>query len=281
MDQLTIVMIVAAAVSAATWIASLITGDHSWVDRIWSIAPVVYGWIFAAGSGWDARVVLMASLITLWGARLTFNFARKGGYTGTEDYRWPVLRARMTRWQFELFNLVFIVGFQNTLLVLITTPLAVAAAEPGAAIGVWDVVLAVVFLVFLAGETLADQQQWDFHQRKAAERAAGREVRPGFLSTGLWRFSRHPNFFFEQAQWWVVYFFGVAAIGASGSLPFLGGVINISLIGPVLLTALFLGSSRFTEALSAGKYPEYASYQRTTSMLLPLPPRTPQTQPTT
>ena len=55
----------------------------------------------------------MAVLVTAWGARLTFNFARKGGYTGMEDYRWAVLRGRMKPWQFQLFNLFFIVLYQN------------------------------------------------------------------------------------------------------------------------------------------------------------------------
>ena len=85
----------------------------------------------------------MAVLVTLWGARLTFNFARKGGYTGVEDYRWAVLRARMTPWQFQLFNLFFIVLYQNALLVLITLPGANRARAPRRPFGPLDVVLAV------------------------------------------------------------------------------------------------------------------------------------------
>ena len=95
MHPLLVVVAVAGAVAAFCWIASLISKDHSWVDRLWSIVPVVYVWIFAAAAGFaDARLDLMAALVTLWGARLTFNFARKGGYTGVEDYRWPILRER-------------------------------------------------------------------------------------------------------------------------------------------------------------------------------------------
>jgi steroid 5-alpha reductase family enzyme len=123
MTPLVAVLIIAAVVCAFTWITSLITKEHSWVDRLWSIVPVVYVWVFAAFAGLaDARLNVMAILVTLWGARLTFNFARKGGYSGTEDYRWPILRARMTRWQFEIFNLLFIVLYQNAILVLITLP---------------------------------------------------------------------------------------------------------------------------------------------------------------
>ncbi|RQP12752.1 MAG: DUF1295 domain-containing protein [Microbacteriaceae bacterium] len=110
MDPLPIVVLVAAAVCAFCWIASLVTKDTSWVDRLWSIVPVVYVWVFAAGSGLsDPRLVVMAVLVTLWGARLTFNFARKGGYSGMEDYRWAILRERMTPAQFQgpSFLLVF------------------------------------------------------------------------------------------------------------------------------------------------------------------------------
>jgi steroid 5-alpha reductase family enzyme len=80
MSPLLLVVIVAGAVSAACWIASLLTRDTSWVDRIWSVVPVVYVWIIAGASGFtDPRLLVMAVLVTLWGARLTFNFARKGG----------------------------------------------------------------------------------------------------------------------------------------------------------------------------------------------------------
>jgi steroid 5-alpha reductase family enzyme len=94
---LLLVLAVAGIVAAGCWILSLITHDTSQVDRMWSIAPPLYLWIFAGGAGFgDARVNLMAVLATVWGARLTFNFARKGGYSGVEDYRWAVLRKAMS-----------------------------------------------------------------------------------------------------------------------------------------------------------------------------------------
>jgi len=269
MDPLTLTVLVAAIASAASWLLSLFTRDTSWVDRAWSIVPVVYVWIFAVAaltSDVDAlRLVVMALLATAWGARLTFNFARKGGYTGTEDYRWAILRGRMRPWQFQAFNLLFIIGFQMTLLVLITLPAYVALQHP-APFTAWDAAFAALFLALLVGETIADQQQWNFHRRKAAGQASG------FLTGGLFRYSRHPNFFFEQAQWWVFYAIGAAAAVASGA-GILGGALNWTIIGPLLLTVLFIGSTIFTESISASRYPEYAEYRRTTSMLVPLPPR--------
>ncbi|MEO7123204.1 MAG: DUF1295 domain-containing protein, partial [Lacisediminihabitans sp.] len=127
-----------------------------------------------------------------------------------------------------------------------------------------DVLLGLVFTALLVGETVADQQQWRFQNWKLAERAAGREPEMRFLQTGLFRFSRHPNFFFEQAQWWVIFLFGAVAAGS---------LLQWTVLGAVLLTTLFIGSTVFTERISLSRYPEYARYQKTTSALVPWKPR--------
>jgi len=89
MNPLLAVTVIAAIVSLVVWVLSLITHEHSWVDRAWSIVPVIYVWVCAGAAGLaDLRLTVMAVLVTLWGARLTANFARKGGYSGEEDYRW-------------------------------------------------------------------------------------------------------------------------------------------------------------------------------------------------
>lgn len=265
MDIVVIVLGIAAAVSLFTWIASLVTGDYSWVDRIWSIVPVVYVAAFWAASGFtDPRLTIMTILVALWGARLTFNFARKGGYRGVEDYRWPILRGRMTAAQFQAFNLLFIVIFQNALLLLIALPALLAYQNQATPVGALDLTLAGLFLVFLIGEFVADQQQWVFQSAKADLLAAGGQPEQRFVTTGLWRYSRHPNFFFEQAQWWVFFGIGAAALGSA---------MHWTLVGPVLLTALFIGSTIFTESITLSRYPEYADYQRRTSMLIPWIPR--------
>ena len=259
MSPLLVVILLAAAVCAFCWVASLIAHDNSWVDRLWSIVPVAYVWVFAIAAGLtDARLDVMAGLVTLWGARLTFNFARKGGYSGHEDYRWPVLRSRMSRAQFAVFNLLFIVLYQNAILVLITLP-ALTAYENRTPFGVLDAVLTVVFLALLAGETIADQQQWLFHKRKASGATQDR-----FLQHGLFSVSRHPNFFFEQAQWWVLFLFGAVAAGS---------LLQWTVLGAVLLTLLFVGSTRFTESITLSKYPEYADYQARVSPVVPWFPR--------
>ena len=219
MGPLLVCLVIAGAITLCTWVASLITREYSWVDRIWSIAPIIYVWVFAAAGGFTPRLLLMAVLVTLWGIRLTFNFARKGGYRpGGEDYRWAVLRGRMSRPQFAVFNLLFISIFQNAVILAFTLPAFTVAEEGALPLHGWDIVIAACFLAFLVGETVADQQQWEFHRWKASERAAGRSPQPGFLQTGLFRFSRHPNFFFEQAQWWAFSAFAVAATGVLAAL---------------------------------------------------------------
>jgi steroid 5-alpha reductase family enzyme len=265
MSPLLVVIFIAGAVCLVVWIASLVSGSHSWVDRLWSIVPVGYLWVFAGFAGLaDARLTVMAVLVTLWGARLTFNFARKGGYSGTEDYRWPILRARMKPWQFQIFNLLFIVLYQNVILVLITLPAETAFENREKPFGILDLLVTALFVGLLVGETVADQQQWSFQSRKTADVLVGRTPNPMFLQSGLWRYSRHPNFFFEQAQWWALFLFGAI----SG-----GSLLQWTALGPFLLTVLFIGSTRFTESISSSKYPDYAVYQQATSAIIPLPPR--------
>ena len=80
----------------------------------------------APASVLDPRLLLMTALVALWGGRLTFNFARKGGYRkGGEDYRWAVVRRRMPTRAFAVFNVLFIAGYQNLLLLLISLPACV------------------------------------------------------------------------------------------------------------------------------------------------------------
>jgi steroid 5-alpha reductase family enzyme len=265
MSVLQVCLWVFVGVSLATWLLSVATREYSWVDRIWSIVPVVYLGIFAGAAGFaDARLDTMFGLAVLWGARLTFNFARKGGYArGGEDYRWAVLRDRMAPWQFQVFNLLFISLYQNVILLLITLP-AYTALNHRSPYGVGDAVATVVFLAFLVGETVADQQQWTFQRAKHSELAAGREPAQRFRQTGLFRYSRHPNFFFEQAQWWVMFAFGAIAARS---------VWQWTVLGALLLTLLFVGSTRFTESISRTRYPEYADYQRSTSAVIPWWPR--------
>ncbi len=263
--ELLLPMGLCAVVATTCWVLSLAFEEYSWVDRAWSLVPQMYLGTFAAAAQWrDLRLDLMTVLATLWGARLTFNYARKGGYAkGGEDYRWRILRARMKPWQWHLFNLGFIALYQNALLLLIALPGYTALRHP-TPLGAGDVVAALVFVALLVGEFVADQQQWDFHQQKRRRAEAGEAEPKGFLDAGLWAYSRHPNFFCELGQWWTIYAFAVLASGE---------LLHATVAGPVLLTLLFHGSAGFTESITASKYPLYADYQRRVSRIIPWWPR--------
>jgi steroid 5-alpha reductase family enzyme len=102
-----------------------------------------------------------------WGIRLTYNFARKGGYNlSSEDYRWPVIRAVVHPILFQIFNLTFIAFYQNILLLLITVPAYVCYLARGTAWNIVDCVAVSLWILLLIGETTADQQQWNFQTAK-------------------------------------------------------------------------------------------------------------------
>jgi steroid 5-alpha reductase family enzyme len=265
-DPLTTALWICLALTLVCWLASVVTGDYSQVDRLWSILPVAYVLHFAVHAGFaSARLVLMSVLAVLWGVRLTWNFARKGGYRrGGEDYRWPAVRRWLGPVGFQVLNATFIAPFQNLLLLLLAAPAYVAGRFPQAPFGPLDTLATAAFVSFWLGEAIADQQQWRFQSAKRAGRLGGGPTDAGFLTTGLFRYSRHPNFFCELGMWWSFYGFAVAASGAWASR---------WIAGPVLLTALFQGSTWLTERLSVEKYPAYRDYQRTTPRLVPLPPR--------
>ncbi len=188
----------------------------------------------------------------------------RGGYkSGEEDYRFKELRKRIRNpiaWQ--AFALGFIAGFQNLLLLLITLPVYACVRATGQTVmRPTDYGLVALFLLLLVGESVADNQQFRFQSAKYALPASKRRGahKQGFLQDGLFAYSRHPNFFCELGMWWTLYAFTITRLGWW----------NASGVGVVLLTLLFKGSLEFTEEISAAKYPAYATYQRTTSALIP------------
>jgi len=112
-------------VIAYCFIVGELSRNNSQVDKLWSIVPIYYVWhMTLLAPELSERMVLMAVLVTVWGARLTFNFARRGAYTwrfwaGEEDYRWEELRKRPgfdNKLIWGLFNLFFISAYQNVLI---------------------------------------------------------------------------------------------------------------------------------------------------------------------
>lgn len=251
-----------------------ITRNNSQVDKIWSLLPIVYCWIIAAKGGMHPRLVVMAVLATLWGLRLTYNFARKGAYKlrfweGEEDYRWEKVRALpflQNRGVWMVFDLFFISGYQNALILMLTFP-ALVSMGSNAPFGVMDAVAAVLMFGFILYETIADEQQWAFQTKKWSMIKSGKKLEElpapynkGFNTIGLWSVSRHPNYMAEQAIWVSLYLFSIGA-GV--------GIINWSMIGALLLIVLFTASTNLVEGISSDKYPEYTNYCKKVNKFFP------------
>lgn len=268
LDPLVSGLLLCLLISFVCFVLSRLTGNCSWVDRLWSIVPPLYVLWFThiEGKPIDARLSLMCVMSVLWGTRLTYNFARKGGYNfKDEDYRWPIVRKQITGVAFVLFDLFFIALYQNLLLFWIASPAYVVAANRNTVpLSALDFAAAALWLLLWVGEVIADQQQWRFqqskHQRIAEKKPLTGDARLGFLTHGLFRYSRHPNFFCEFNLWGAFYLFSVAATGE---------IWNWSLLGYLQLVVLFHNSTALTEEISCSKYPRYKDYQATTSRLVP------------
>ena len=250
--------------SIAVLVISFVTRECSWVDRLWSLCPPIYCLIVASALAFSStRVNLMALLVCLWGARLTFNFVRKGGFRpGGEDYRWGVMRERLPPVAFLAVVATFGVPGQMLIIWLFTAPIHQAWVGQDVPLNALDYIAVVLFLALLAVETVADEQMWAFQQDKKRRREGGEQIAQPFMATGLFRYSRHPNYAAELGQWAVFYLFAVAATGQW---------LHWSGLGFIALLAVFLGSIRVTESVSADKYAGYGEYQSSTPMLLPTP----------
>ena len=278
LDTLLILVIVCGASVLYCFIVGELTHNNSQMDKLWSILPIAYVWIIAIKGDFNFRLLVYAILVTLWGIRLTFNFARKGAYsikfwTGEEDYRWQVLRQKPglnNKFTWALFDLFFISLYQNALVLAICFP-ALAAMGSVAPWGVFDYIGTFSASAFLLLETVADEQQWKFHQNKKKLLSEGKPLQEieepyskGFNTTGIWKRSRHPNYLGEQGFWMCLYFFAIASWNVTH------GFFSWTLIGPLFLVFLFLGSSAFGEGVSNSKYPEYKYYLCYVSKYLPL-----------
>jgi len=129
-------------------------------------------------------------------------------------------------------------------------------------LGYLDYLFIALWFVFFCVETIADQQQWSFqttkHQIVASKSPLTGEFKDGFIQSGVWAHSRHPNYFAEFSMWWAYWALTYNCIGFSWLM-----------LGPVLYTILFHFSADFTESLQLLKYPAYPRYQQEVNRLIP------------
>ena len=254
------------------FVISEIAENYSQVDKFWSTIPIVYVWYFTLASEMDSRMVVMAILVTIWGSRLTYNFARRGGFSiyfwkGEEDYRWvevkksmPILSGRM---QWSVFNLFFICLYQMGLIFLFTLPILSAWQGSDTSLYWADYLITGLMLLLIVLETISDQQQYVFQNEKYKKIELGQSLegdyKRGFITSGLWAYSRHPNYTCEQLIWITFYLFSISATGQW---------INWSIIGCILLVILFYSSAKFSENITSNKYTDYKKYQENTPMFI-------------
>jgi steroid 5-alpha reductase family enzyme len=237
------------------WVLSLVRKDACVVDPFWGlgfiVAAVSY---FLLTNGFTGRRILVLAMVCVWGMRLAAYIVwRNSG--GGEDPRYKAMRAkRPTTFWWYSYPQVFLL--QALLLWLVAAPIAAALggkAAPG--FTALDISGAVVWFIGLLWEVAGDTQLALFRSDPANKGKV--------LQSGVWRYTRHPNYFGEALLWWGVWLIAAAAHG------------YWSAYGPLLLTVLLLRVSGVTlleKALKESK-PEYQDYARRTSSFVPWFPR--------
>ena len=246
-----------ATLMVVTWIASVVQKDASLVDRVWGLAFVVLAWTYALvdGTG-DTRMWLALVLVSVWGLRLSaFITWRNWGHG--EDARYAAMRRRRPD-TFTARSLVTVFLLQAVLAWLISVPLLAATTVDGGALGILDAAAVLVWTVGFVFEAGGDQQLSRF--------LADPANRGRVMDRGLWRYTRHPNYFGDTVVWWSYLLLALAVgawWGAAGTV--LMSVLIVKVSG-VALTEKRMGRPGSTRE-------GYEEYVRRTNAFFPGPRR--------
>jgi len=247
----------ALALMSLVWVVGLLRRDVSIVDVFWGLGFVLVSWIYYvdAGPGGGPRRLLVPALVTLWGLRLALHIAWRSRGRG-EDPRYAAMRARDPE-RFPWRSLVTVFWLQAAILWIVAMPLLQVQIQPRPlALGALDALGLSLFAIGFLFESLGD---WQLARFKADPANRGR-----VMDRGLWRYTRHPNYFGDATLWWGLALLALATDGGWWVL-----------LSPLLMTGLLLKVSGVTlleKGLSETK-PGYADYVRRTSAFLPLPSR--------
>lgn len=239
------------------WIASLALHDASIVDIAWGVGFVLVAWIcVAVGHGAEGRRLLAAALVTVWGGRLAVHIARRNRGRG-EDRRYQAMRER-DGGRFWLTSLYRVFLSQAVVLWVISLPVQAAASIGGGrGLGVLDAIGGIVWLIGFGFESIGDLQLDRF---KADAASAGR-----VMDRGLWRYTRHPNYFGDATLWWGLGLIALAA-GPSAAWGFAGSAVD------TLILTRVSGKPMLERDIETRR-PGYREYIERTSGFIPLPPR--------
>ena len=245
---------VSALLAVLTWVASLVQRDVSLVDRTWSLmicgASLAYAWQVE----WPAaRASCVIALVLAWAVRLAVHITTRNWGHG-EDRRYQAIRAR-NQPNFALKSLLYVFALQAVLAWVVSAP-TLAASAGRRELGVLDVVGVVVAIVGLLFEAVGDLQLTLF------KRDPGNRGR--VMDKGLWRYTRHPNYFGEACFWWGIW---LLAVGA-------GGLAALwTIVSPLLMTVLLLKVSgvAMLEKDIGERRPAYRDYIARTNAFVPGP----------
>jgi len=237
------------------YVFSLSLDNGSMFDAWWSVLPAaaVLWLAHVGGSGVPTlRTMLVVSAVLVWSLRLTSNWARDWPGLHHEDWRYLDLYTKGPK---PLISLGAVHVFPAAMVFLISLPMVPALVCGHTHMNWLDWLAFVICLKGAAWEFIADEQMRKFARTK----------QPGdVMRTGLWKYSRHPNYFGELLFWWGLWVFAL-----SSDLAWWW-----TIVGPVALTAMFLGASiPLIDARSLERRPEFQEYEKRTSRLFPLPPK--------
>lgn len=238
------------------WLISLLIKDASIVDIFWGTGFVITAWLyfFLTPEGFITRKLLIASLTTIWGLRLSFHILLRNWGHG-EDFRYQKWRQESGRnWWWYSFFKVF--ALQGLLMWIISIPLLAAQYSLTPTSLIWLDFLGIIIwgigFIFEAGG------DWQLSRFRANPDNKGK-----LLNTGLWRYTRHPNYFGDAAQWWGFYLIAAAAGG------------HWTIFSPILMTLLLRnvsGVAMLEKTLKDSKS-GYNEYVESTNAFFPWFPR--------
>ena len=246
-------LIVILAIGVICWLVSIMKKDVSFVDSMWSLFFLIAATVYAVESQpLSIRGTVVLVLVAVWALRLSIYITARN-WGEDEDYRYQTIRAKNEP-GFAIKSLYIVFALQGGLAWVIALPLLPAIASDSALNWI-DAVAATVWLVGFFFEAVGDYQLSRFKSRK--------ENNGKVLDTGLWKYTRHPNYFGDFCIWWSFYLFALAS----------GGWWSI--VSPLLMSLLLLKVSgvAMLERTISDRRPKYAEYIHRTNAFFPGPRR--------
>lgn len=236
------------------FVVSIIQKRNDVADVAWGLGFVLLAWagFFLAGDS-GIRGLIVCALVSIWGVRLASHIhARHQGKP--EDYRYLTWRNEWGKW-FYPRSYVQIYLLQGFLLFLVALPILVIHDSGASPLGVLDYLGISVWLAGFFFEVVGDAQLARFIKNP--------ESKGKIMQSGLWAYTRHPNYFGEVTLWWGIW---IMALSSTHGW--------LAIIGPLTITFLILkvsGVPMLEKKMEEN--PDFAEYKRRVSMFFPLPPR--------